>query len=309
MGGDAIAEVIGNVEEVVEEYCQACRNRIASFVERHFSLREVVARQRASLFADLLCYPLNALWAVPYLTTKKSIELLDKVGWGGCTPWFERVPSGIKTRYQREVERLIYQELLQWPYDMESRQDGTHALADALNVRPACQSLAHALRTRGQAGGVRREVRRLVDGYSAARALVSDLAGSAGTVLVGWILFKDRTLGLFGIGERLARERARETAVSQFMFGKSLGSTWYRLFPPEPSASDVASATMLIGAMITVLCLVAGVASDPLGKAVGIQGRKLHALIDELEQRLRTNLIKTLKETWPGKGAAARMDR
>ncbi|MGE3154769.1 MAG: DUF6635 family protein [Nitrospiraceae bacterium] len=309
MGGEPIAGVIGAIEEAVEEYCESCRRRVEPFVERQFSLGAVVARQRASLFADLLCYPLNALWAVPYLAARKAIESLDKVGWSVCTPLFERVPSGLKTRYQRETERLIYQELLQWPYDMDSRQDGTHAFAEALNARPSLQPLAQAIRTSPTADGVHREVRRLVDGYSSARALVSDLAGSVGTVVVGWMLFKDRTLGLLGIGERLARERARDTAVSQFVFGKSLGATWYRLFPPEPSASDVAMATVLIGAMITALCLVAGVGSDPLGKAVGLQKGKLHSLINDLEHRLRATLIRTLKETGQGPGAPARMDR
>lgn len=300
MGNDAIGGAIGTLEEVVEKYCQACRDRVSPFVEREFSLREAVARQRASLFADLLCYPLNALWAVPYLTTRKVIESLDKVGWSVLTPLFDRVPSGIKTRYQREVERKIYQEVLEWPYDLEAAQPGTHALVDALSAHQSLTALARAIASGRPAAGAHQEVCRLVDGYSSGRMMVSDLAGSAGTVAVGWMLFKDGTLGLFGIGERLARERAREAAASHFAFGKGLGTTWYRLFPPEPSRTDVAMATVLIGAIITVLCLVAGVASDPLGKAVGFQKRKLHSLVDDLEHRLRVHLIKMLKDTWPG---------
>ncbi len=301
MRNDAIGGAIGTLEEVVETYCQACRDRVAPFVEREFSFREAVARQRASLFADLLCYPLNALWAIPYLTTRKAIESLDKVGWSVLTPLFNRVPPGIKTRYQREVERKIYQEVLEWPYDMEeAAQPGTHALVDALSAHPSLTPLARAIASGRPAAGTHQEVSRLVDGYSSGRMMVSDLAGSAGTVAVGWMLFKDGTLGLFGIGERLARERARESAVSHFTFGKGLGSTWYRLFPPEPSPADVAMATVLIGAIITILCLVAGVASDPLGKAVGFQKRKLHSLVDDLEHRLRVHLIKMLKDTWPG---------
>jgi hypothetical protein len=300
MGNDAIGGAIGTLEEVVEKYCQACRDRVAPFVEREFSLREAIARQRASLFADLLCYPLNALWAVPYLTTRKVIESLDKVGWSVLTPLFDQVPSGIKTRYQREVERKIYQEVLEWPYDPETAQPGTHALVDALRAHPSLTPLARAVAARRPATGAHQEVCRLVDRYSSGRMMVSDLAGSAGTIAVGWMLFKDGTLGLFGIGERLARERARETAVSHFTFGKRLGTTWYRMFPPEPSPTDVAMATVLIGALITILCLVAGVASDPLGKAVGFQKRKLHSLVDDLEHRLRAQLIKMLKDTWPG---------
>jgi len=300
MGNDAIGGAIGTLDEVVETYCQACRDRVAPFVEREFSLREAIARQRASLFADLLCYPLNALWAVPYLTTRKVIESLDKVGWSVLTPFFDRVPSGIKTRYQREVERKIYQEVLEWPHDMEAAQPGTHALVDALSAHPSLTPLARAIASGRSATGAHQEVCRLVDGYSSGRMMVSDLAGFAGTIAVGWMLFKDGTLGLFGIGERLARERAREAAVSRFTFGKGLGTTWYRLFPPEPSPADVAIATILIGAIITVLCLVAGVASDPLGKAVGFQKRKLRSLVDDLEHRLRVHLIKILKDTWPG---------
>lgn len=302
MGDDGAAVGAMALNEAIDDYCQACRARLASFVQRHYTLSESIRLQRRSLFTDLLCYPLNALWAVPYLSLRKIVESLATLGWEKGTPLLSRVPSGIRTRYQREIERLLGAELLAWASEWEIQYGRTNGLEAALRASPVLTRQFGAAEFRQMMLVADEEVRRAIEHYSSGRALVSDLAGSAGTVLAGWLLFKDKSLGLLGIGDRLARERAHEAAASHFFLGKGLGSAWYGMFPPEPSTSDVIWATVLVGSAVTCFCLLIGVLSDPLRKAMGLQQRKLMELIDEMELRLKGQMTKAVKTMGSGLG-------
>lgn len=123
--------VVG-VEECIEQYIADCRSRVDVFVERHFSLQETVARQKQSLVSDLLCYPVNALWAIPFLFLKKLIEIPVKLGWRSGADLIALLPTGLKTRYQREIERLIATELLEWPCTMSDRQASTNGFLERI---------------------------------------------------------------------------------------------------------------------------------------------------------------------------------
>lgn len=302
MGDDRATVVAMALNEAIDDYCRSCRVRLVSFVQRHYSLSESIRLQRRSLFTDLLCYPLNALWAVPYLSLRKIVESLDTLGWGNATPLLSRVPSGIRTRYQREIDRLIGTELLAWASEWEIQYGRKNGLDAALRASSALSGQFGAAELRQLMLVAAEEVHRAMEHHSSGRALVSDLAGSAGTVLAGWLLFKDRSLGLLGIGDRLARERAHEVAASHFFLGRGLGSAWYGMFPPEPSTSDVIWATLLVGAAVTCFCLLVVVLSDPLRKAMGLQQRKLGELIDEIELRLKGQMIKAVTAMVSGLG-------
>src|SRR6185295_6986992 len=106
-----VAMILG-LEECIEQYIVDCRSRVDVFVERHVSLEETLALQKQSLVSDLLCYPVNALSAIPSLFVKKMIEVPMKLGWRSGADLMTLVPAGLTTRYQREIERLIATELL-----------------------------------------------------------------------------------------------------------------------------------------------------------------------------------------------------
>jgi hypothetical protein len=140
------------------------------------------------------------------------------------------------------------------------------------------------------------EINRLVESYGSSRALVSDTAGSLLSLALGWWMFGDHSLGVSGMGERIARKRAHDKAASSFVLGSGLGSTFYSIFPPKPTMWDVMLATAAVAVLLTLCGLLIGVVNDPLLKRLRLHHRQLHGLIDAIEDRLYL-LRKRLKPT------------
>lgn len=134
-----------------------------------------------------------------------------------------------------------------------------------------------------------------VDLFSSSQALVSDLSGTVITLGTGWLLFGDKSLGLFGISDRIARKFARSKASSNFFLGEHIGSAFYQVFSPQPTAWQIFVATAFVGCLLTVFSFLSCLLIDPLRKQFGLQQVKLHSLLDHLEQRIFFELKKEIK--------------
>jgi hypothetical protein len=295
MNDKSLMQISITLEECIEKYIQERRSRVSPFVASHFSLQETIQIQKKSFLLDLLLNPLNAAWSFPYLFTKKIVESVDKLGWNKLNPFFTLLPSGVKTRYQKEIETLIMSELLEWSPNQGAQKNAFLAI---MEKDPVLAKFLKAEKFSSQDLIGNKQFHEAVEANSASRVMISDLAGSFMTLLAGWLFFGDQSLGVVGIGNRIAHRIARDKAASNFFFGRGLGSAFYNAFPPEPSASQVALATLLVGLMLTFFSLVASVLSDPLRKKTGLQEKKLHALLDDLEERLLIQLKRQFKNAF-----------
>jgi hypothetical protein len=295
MNDQQTTTAIFGLEECLEQYIADCRSRVDGFVQRHFSLQETIALQKQSLVSDLLCHPVNALWAIPSLFLRKLIEIPVKLGWRSGTDLIARLPTGLKTRYQKEIERLIATELLEWPCTMGDRQASTNGLLERIKQHKQVGSLRASGALSDEALRELSDIPRLIAEHSAGRALVLDTTATVLTLVTGWLFFGDHSLGISGIGDQIARNRAKDKAASTFMFGASLGSTFYSVFPPKPSLWEVVGATLIVGLFITAMSLLVGLLSDPCLKRVGFQHTQLNSLIDAVEDSLHRQLRKRLK--------------
>jgi hypothetical protein len=289
--------VMLGLEECLEQYIAECRSRVDGFVERHFSLQETIALQKQSLVSDLLCHPINALWAIPSLFLKKLIEVPMKLGWRSGANLITRVPIGFKTRYQREIEQLIAMEVLDWPCTMEDRQASRNGLLERMKHHKQVGPLLASGALSDDAVRELTDIRCLVAEHSAGRIVVLDTAATVLTLAAGWLFFGDHSLGVSGIGGLIARKRAKEEAASTFILGSSLGSAFYSVFPPDPSPWQVMETTLIVGFSITVMSLLVGMLSDPCLKRLGFQQTRLHMLIDAVEDCLHRQLRKRVKPT------------
>lgn len=289
------ATAMAALEDCIDRYIAECHGRVDGFVARHFSLQETLALQKQSFVSDLLCHPVNTLWAIPYLLLKKVVEVPEKLGWRAGSELVGVLPSGMKTQYQREIERVLTTELLQWPRRGDIRTAVPHGLAEILKQERSLAPLC--------ALGVNVEewlkdvpdMARVIESHSSSRGLVCDLAATALTLVVGWVFFGDHSLGIAGIGDQIARKAAHDRAASHFVLGASIGSVFYSVFPPKPSFWQVVWATVCVGLVVTCMSLLAGMLSDPALKRAGLQQAQLHRLIDAMGDQLHLHVRKRIK--------------
>ena len=293
-------EALLSLEDCLERYIAERRSRIEPFVDRHFSLQDTIAIQKRSLLIDLLCYPINTLWAIPYMFVKKTGESLGRLGWATASRLLSVVPSGLKRGYQKEIEKSIRHEILEWPSDRGSGTENPHALARVLKSDERVAPLLAVPEVVSRLDQAAADINRLIESYGANRALASDLAGSFLTLATGWLMFGDHSLGIEGIGERLASRRAKERAASSFILGSGLGSMFYSVFPPKPSLWEIVLATTAVGLLLTICGMMIGIVADPIMKRFGLHQRQLQALLDDIEDRLhrlRREVKPAIKQT------------
>lgn len=279
-----LAAILGALDECIERYTEERKRRVDEFVNRHFSIQETIQIQKKSFSMDLLYNPLNALWSIPYLSFKKTVEIIDKIGWTKLTPAMNKIPSGIKTGYQKEIEKLIATELID-----------SNALVLELRKHPNINKLIMTNQLNLNESQIKSEFDKEIDKYSSSQAVITDLSGSVMTLIIGWYYFGDTTLGVLGIGNRFAKKMAHDKAASGFVFGKKLGSAFYNVFPPEPTKAQVYMATLGVGVLLTVISVLAAVMSDPLRKHLGLHKKNLNNLIENLEEKLFFQIKKEIK--------------
>lgn len=259
------------IESYIENYIDSKRNQIDEFVERHFSAKETIEIQKKTILFDLLLNPLNALWSIPYLTVKKAVETLDKIGIVKFTFLLEILPSGFKTHYQKEIEKIILNEWLTYP------ELNKHLDSDVLRTR------------------IRAEFEREIDKYSAGQAMLTDMTSSLLTLFVGWLYLGEKSQGILGLGKGIASKLALEESASEFFLGKDLGTTFYSLFPPQPTDTQIFFSTLIVGVLLTLISLVVSMMMDPLRKKLGLHKYKLNSLLTTIEERLYIQLRQVIK--------------
>ena len=226
------------------------------------------------------------------MAAKKTAETLEKLGWDGFSTVLTWIPSGIKTGYQRKIEKLVATEFLDWGHSTGESKQG---LLEMMKQHPALSDVINS--NESSLFSMNTEFRSALDRFCSNRALVSDLSGSVLIFFVGWSYFGDKSLGILGMGERIARRMAKDKASDNFFLGKSFGTSYYNAFPPHPTQKQVFFATLVLGVMFTIFTLIATALSDPCLKKLGLQERKLNALLDDLESTLLIHYKRKMKAT------------
>lgn len=284
------SKALSTADACVGQYINERRQMTESFVEAHFTLERAIEVQKKTVLLDLLFYPVNALWSIPYLSLRKTIETLDKIGWTKFNKALEVIPSGFKTRYQKATEKLLAEEFLQIEKFTENI---TRELEGVLTPEDFSRLKKQILT----------ECAKEIEKYTASQVLVSDITSTVLTLLVGRLFFGDSNLDILGIGSRIAHKMARDSAANSFFLGKGLGSVFYRVVPVEPSRTQIFLSTLAVGFFLTGFSLVTSVLSDPLRKKLGLHQKKLSSLLSHLEERLFLLIKNELKQADPAKAS------
>jgi len=278
------------VDAAFRRYIAECRVRLAPFCARHFSLRGAWEIHRAAWGHDLWRVPANALWAGPYLLSRGAAALLVRFGCRGAARRLAQLPPGFRTAVSRELEWLVYTELLELPIVQGERRSEHDALLEAVASDAVIAQLAgpelSEMERLAASPGARRKLEDFLVVYAQSRTAAAELSGALLSLAAGAGSLGQFTPGSAALGQATAAAVAHQVAVANFALGPTLGQLYYTLFPAAASATlMIATVGGLMLALGTITALT-GIVTDPVQQALGLHERRLHRLLGALEKEL-----------------------
>jgi hypothetical protein len=275
----------------METYVAARKAKVPEFVARHFSFGGALYLHRKTFGKDFYKHPLNLLWGLPLALAKGAAGLLDKAGSKRAAAWLNRIPAGIPTALEKNLEWLLYTELLELPYERDGRISRHDALMEAILAQPEivamCEEYLCELHSHADRPEFRAALERNLAEYGKTRAAVSELAGSLLNLAAGYAAVHQVTPGALSAGTAAATAIAQQIAISNFWLGPTLGAWYYAVFPASASAGLIAAATGALMAAVGVLAALSWIVVDPLLAKTGFHQKRLEGFVAALGDELR----------------------
>jgi hypothetical protein len=279
---------IAAVEAGARRYFAARRTRVKPFIDAHFSLAGTLALHRSALGWDIARAPLNLSLSAPQLAMQIGAKAAGRLGAPRMAALLKRSIL-LETSVSREVEWLIYAELLELPIKQKRRESRHDALSDTILAEPAvAEAVEGALREIGRHGGdpeFRERLRHAMTDYGIARNAAAEITTGLLNLGAGALALNKLTPGAVSLGPALAAVISQQAAMNAFPLGGWLGGVWYGLFPVAPGLGLVMTTTGGLMLASATFAAFAGVISDPIQRATGLHQRRLEKMIDALERQ------------------------
>ena len=279
------------IDRAFTNYIRSRKAKVPGFSKKFFSWKGALKVNKRAFGSDLYKAPINILWAVPYIGTRASSSLLKKIGFTKIPANLERLPVGFETKVQKEINWAIFTELLELPYAQGVRKSSKDALFAEILNQPEISSLFSddliKIYRKSKNPKFRAALEENLVEYSKSRIAAADLAGNIITISAGATMFNKMTPGVLTTGGAVASAIAQQTAISNFVFGPTLGSLYYGLFPASASMGLVIASTGSIMAAVAVLTSFSGIVTDPIQYKLGLHQRRLLKFIESLDRELR----------------------
>jgi hypothetical protein len=194
----------------------------------------------------------------------------------------------LPTSVDREIEWLIYTELLELPFDDGVRRSVRDALAKEILSDPVLiRAVSGPLRVIGQHvedPDLHERMTDILESYAGSRAAAAELAGAMINLGAGALTLNQFTPTAISLWPALAAMLAQYLAISSFPLGATLGGAWYGLFPAAPSALLVGVTTGGMIAGMSIATAFAGVLTDPVQRQFRLHQRRLWRMLDLLQR-------------------------
>lgn len=277
----------------IENYLQSRKAKVPAFVEQHFSFRGALKLHRKALGKDLYKTPLNTLWLAPSAAIKAGSWVLKKTGANGVADKLNALPGGFQTDLQKELNWLIYTELLELPYQQNDRRSTKDALLEAILQDKQLTALIEDYLIEIHRKSNHPEFRRILEknliDYAGSRAAAAEIASYIITLSSSYIAFHKALPGALSSGGAAAAAIAQKIAISQFWLGPTLGAWYYGLFPQAASVGLIVTTTGAIIAALGLITTFTGIVTDPLQAKLGLHQKRLNRFIDEFAAEIQGN--------------------
>jgi hypothetical protein len=279
------------VERAIGAYVKSRKEKVPGFVKGHFSFKGAIRLNRKAFGSDLYKVPLNVAWTIPYITLRASSSLMKRMGLKKVPTHVERLPVGFETKVQKEINWLIFTELLEIPYTQGKRRSEKDALLEKILNQPEISSLfigeLSKIYSKSKDPRFRPALEKNLMEYSRTRIAASELAGNIISLSAGASVFGKMTPGALTVGGGLAAAFAQQTAISNFILGPTVGSLYYGVFPASASMGLVIASTGAVMAALATLTSFSGIITDPIQYKLGLHEKRLNKVIDCLDRELK----------------------
>ena len=279
------------VDDGVRRYFSDRRERIASFVDGNFSLRNSIKLHRAAVGWDIARAPLNLAMAAPQIGLLVAAQVARKFGALRVAAQLGSKRLVVHTAVGQELAWRLHRDLLELPYRDGDRVTARDALAETILADPrvvaALTPALEAIGTRGDDPALRQRLEAAMSEYARTRAAANEITTALLSMSAGALALKKLTPGALTLGPTLAAAIMQRASVMSFPMGGALGSLWYTLFPIAPSAILVAGLTGGLLAASTVASAFAGVIADPVQRKLGLHQARLRRMLDALERQMK----------------------
>lgn len=278
------------VERGIAAYIESRKAKIPGFVDRHFSFRSAFAMHRRTIGKDFYKIPLNMLWGLPTFLAQSVAIVLEKFGAKRLSALLGRVPAGLRTEFQQEIDWLIQTELLELPYSQGSRASTKDALLETILTDPElsarCAAYLAVIEQKTKTPEFREALASSLREYGKSNLAASELAGNIITLAAGYAAFQKATPGILSAGAAAATAIAQQVAIANFWLGPTLGAWYYGVFPASASMGLIVASTGALMAATGILAALSMVIADPLLAKTGFHRRRLERFVQALGNQL-----------------------
>jgi hypothetical protein len=292
------------VNSGIDRYITSRKVKVPEFVDRHFSFKGALQLHRKAIGSDLIKAPFNLFWLVPLTISRIVSHLSEKVGQKQIAKILKRLPPGWETNVQKEINWLIYTELLELPYRQGNRESTKDALLEEILNDPALNEILtdylDKIKQKSTDPNFRQTLEQNLQEYATSRIAVSELANSLIMLSTNLAAFHKAAPGALSTGSALAGIIAEKIAISQFWLGPALGAWYYSIFPATASTGLIVAATGSVLAGLALLSTLTGIITDPVQAKLGLHQKRLYKFLDALHAELKEskNASYQLKEQY-----------
>ena len=284
----SLAEAI--VIDGIRRYIADRRTRVDEFCNRHFGYPGTFRLHRHAVGLDMVRAPANIAAGLA-MVGKKGVALgVDAAGFKETARWLEARDFFLKTDLAREIEWLVYTELLDLPFAEGERRHTQDALIAAILADPRIQAqfamVLDRLGRRRDDTDFREKVAEAMTVYVGSRSAAGDITATLMSAAAGFATYQQVTPGITALSAVVAGSIAKSAAASGFLAGPLLGKLYASLF--AASAPPFLYAGVFAGMLVPLAALTAfaGVVADPVQTRLGLHQRRLNRMLDVLERNL-----------------------
>lgn len=279
------AEAREILDQAIVRHFAKVRSRIPAFVDRHFGWRGAWRLNRRGLGRDLYRAPLNAALILPHTGLRLAAMALDRTGRNAQADWLRSRELFLRTDVAREIEWLIWTELLELPYrdgKRVSRADGlAREMLSDVRLANRLEAVHDAMRKHWNSDGYQARLAQALTAYSGNRAAAAEIANIFVSLGAGAALLHQATPGVLTLGPALANLIAQGLHANSLP--TALAAVWLGLVPAQASAALTAGATAAAAVGLAATSAVSGAITDPIQSALGLHQRRLVALTNAVE--------------------------